>query len=78
MMRTAAVAAVVLLAAAPVAGAVNPPVANPAATPPQGTAGPTAGMSQRSECVTTGVRPGSDPAAVSANQTMLNLTGALT
>lgn len=78
MMRTAAVAAVVLLAAAPVAGAVNPPVADPAATPPQGTAGPTAGMSQRSECVTTGVRPGSDPAAVSANQTMLNLTGAST
>ena len=39
MMRTAAVAAVVLLATAPVAGAVNPPVADPATPPPQGTAG---------------------------------------
>jgi membrane-anchored mycosin MYCP len=78
MMRTAAVAAVVLLVTAPVAGAVNPPVADPATPPPQGTAGPTAGMSQRSECVTTGIRPGSDPAAVSANQVMLNLAGALT
>lgn len=78
MMRAAAIAAVVLLASAPVAGAVNPPVADPAATPAQGTAGPTAGMSQRSECVTTGIRPGSDPGAVSTNQTMLNLTGAAT
>src|SRR5262249_8750991 len=34
--------------------------------------------SQRSECVTTGVRPGSDPGAVSTNQTMLNLAGAST
>ncbi|NTY61240.1 type VII secretion-associated serine protease mycosin [Mycolicibacterium sphagni] len=76
MMRTAAVAAVVLLVTAPVAGAVNPPVADPAAQPPQGTAGPIAGMSQRSECVTTGIRPGSDVGAVSANQTMLNLDGA--
>jgi membrane-anchored mycosin MYCP len=76
MMRTAAVAAVVLLVTAPVAGAVNPPVADPAAQPPQGTAGPTAGMSQRSECVTTGIRPGSDVGAVSANQIMLNLAGA--
>lgn len=78
MMRTAAVAAVVLLVTAPVAGAVNPPVADPAAQPPQGTAGPTAGMSQRSECVTTGIRPGSDVGAVSANQTMLNRGGAET
>jgi len=78
MMRAAAVAAVVLLVTAPVAGAVDPPVADPAATPPQGTAGPTGGMSQRSECVTTGIRPGTDPGAVSANQTMIDLTGALT
>jgi membrane-anchored mycosin MYCP len=76
MMRTAAIAAVVLLVTAPVAGAVNPPVADPAAPPPQGTAGPTAGMSQRSDCVTTGIRPGSDAGAVSANQTMLNIAGA--
>ncbi|BBY63541.1 mycosin-3 [Mycolicibacterium helvum] len=75
-MRTAAVAAVVLLVTAPVAGAVSPPVADPGAQPPQGTVGPTAGMSQRSECVTTGIRPGSDVGAVSANQIMLNLTGA--
>ncbi|SBS79749.1 Peptidase S8 and S53 subtilisin kexin sedolisin [uncultured Mycobacterium sp.] len=76
MMRTAAIAAVVLLLTAPVAGAVNPPVADPAAPPPQGTAAPTAGMTQRSECVTTGIRPGSDVGAVSANQTMLNIAGA--
>jgi membrane-anchored mycosin MYCP len=76
MMRTAAIAAVVLLVTAPVAGAVNPPVADPAAPPPPGTAGPTAGMSQRSDCVTTGIRPGSDAGAVSANQTMLNIAGA--
>jgi membrane-anchored mycosin MYCP len=78
MMRAAAVAAVVLLVTAPVAGAVEPPVADPATPPPPGTAGPTGGMSQRSDCVTTGVRPGSDPAAVSANQAMLNLAGAVT
>ncbi|QEN16965.1 type VII secretion-associated serine protease mycosin [Mycolicibacterium sp. ELW1] len=76
MMRAAAVAAVVLLVAAPAAGAVNPPVADPGAQPPAGTAGPTAGMSQRSECVTTGLRPGSDPAGVSPNQKMLDLAGA--
>lgn len=76
MMRTAAATAVVLLVTAPVAGAVNPPVVDPGAQPPAGTAGPTGAMSQRSECVTTGVRPGSDPAAVTANQTMLDLSGA--
>jgi membrane-anchored mycosin MYCP len=76
MMRTAALAAVVLLVTAPVAGAVDPPVADPAAPPPPGSVGPTGGMAQRSECVTTGIRAGTDPAAVPANQTMLNLSGA--
>ncbi|MCX2932590.1 type VII secretion-associated serine protease mycosin [Mycobacterium sp. CVI_P3] len=76
MIRPAVIAAVVLLVAAPVAGAVNPPVADPATPPPPGTAGPTAGMSQRSECVTTGIRPGSDPGAVNPNQVMLDLAGA--
>jgi membrane-anchored mycosin MYCP len=78
MMRAAAVAAVVLLVTAPVAGAVDPPVADPATPPPPGTAGPTGAMSQRSECVTTGIRPGTDPGEVSANQMMLNLSGAQT
>ncbi|KAA0111302.1 type VII secretion-associated serine protease mycosin [Mycolicibacterium sp. P1-5] len=76
MMRAAAAAAVVLLVTAPVAGAVAPPVVDPGAQPPSGTPGPTTAMSQRSECVTTGVRPGSDPAAVTANQAMLDLAGA--
>lgn len=76
MMRAAAVAAVVLLVTAPAAGAVDPPVADPATPPPPGAAGPTGGMSQRSECVTTGIRPGSDPGVVTANQTMLDLAGA--
>ncbi|GAY17429.1 type VII secretion-associated serine protease [Mycobacterium sp. shizuoka-1] len=71
-------AAVVLIVTAPVAGAVAPPAVDPAALPPAGTAGPTAGMSQRSECVTTGMRPGSAPGQLSANQTMLNLSGAQT
>ena len=76
MMRIAAAAAAALLVTAPVAGAVNPPVADPAAQPPAGTAGPTVAMSQRAECVTTGIRPGSDPDRVSANQVMLDLVGA--
>jgi membrane-anchored mycosin MYCP len=76
MMRTAALAAVVLLVTAPVAGAVDPPVVDPGAQPPAGTAGPAGAMSQRSECVTTGIRPGSDPGAVTANQAMLNLAAA--
>ncbi len=76
MMRIAAAAAAVLLVTAPVAGAVNPPVVDPGAQPPAGTASPTGTMSQRAECVTTGIRPGSDPAGVSANQAMLDLAGA--
>ncbi|APE17139.1 type VII secretion-associated serine protease mycosin [Mycobacterium sp. WY10] len=77
MMRTTAAAAVVLLITAPAAGAVSPPVVDPGVQPPVGTTGPTAGMAQRSECVTTGVRPGSDPGAVNANSAMLNLAGAV-
>ncbi|MGY4712623.1 type VII secretion-associated serine protease mycosin [Mycolicibacterium sp. CBM1] len=77
MMRLAAVAVVILVAGSAPAGAVSPPVADPGAVPPPGAAGPTASMRQRAECVTTGVRPGTDPAAVSPNQVMLNLAGAL-
>lgn len=76
MIRAAALIAVTLLSTAPVAGAISPPVADPATPPPPGTAGPTAGMTQRAECVTTGIRPGSDPTVVTANQLMLNLTSA--
>ncbi len=76
MIRAAALIAVVLLVSAAPAGAVSPPAVD-AATPPPGTAGPTTAMSQRADCVTTGVRPGTDPAGVSPNQVMLNLAGAL-
>lgn len=76
MMRTAAVLAVALLAAAPSAAALSPPVVDPAAPLPSGTAGPVAAMSQRAQCVATGLRPGIDPAAASANLRMLNLTAA--
>lgn len=75
MIRTAALIAATLLSTAPVAGAIPAPVADPAAPPPPGTGGPTAGMTQRAECVTTGIRPGSDPTVVTANRVMLNLDG---
>lgn len=76
MIRAAALIAVVLLVSAAPAGAVSPPVVDPATSPPPGNAGPTTAMSQRADCVTTGIRPGSDPAGVSPNQAMLNLAGA--
>jgi membrane-anchored mycosin MYCP len=75
MIRAAALAAVVLLVSAAPAGAVSPPVADPATPAPPGVAGLIVAMSQRAECVTTGIRPGSDPLALSPNQIMLNLPG---
>lgn len=76
MIRPAALVAVVLLATAAPAGAVSPPAADPSTPPPPGSAGPVTAMSQRAECVTTGIRPGSNPVGLSPNQLMLNLAGA--
>lgn len=60
------------------AGAIPPPEVEPAATPPAGSAGPVEAMAQRNPCVTSGVIPGSDPAAVSPNQLSLDLAEAWT
>lgn len=74
--RCAVAGAAVLLAAAPSAWAISPPEVDPNFEPPPGTTGPEAPMSQRGECVTTGVTQGFDDAAVPAAQSMLNLAGA--
>lgn len=74
--RCTAVGAAVLLAACPSAWAISPPEVDPNFAPPSGSAGPETPMSQRGECVTTGVTPAFDAAAVPAAQTMLNLAGA--
>jgi membrane-anchored mycosin MYCP len=60
----------------PAALAITQPKIEPDVVPPSGAAGPVAPMTQRGACVVAGVLPGSDPGAVSANQTMLNLAGA--
>nr|WP_179968581.1 type VII secretion-associated serine protease mycosin [Mycolicibacterium helvum] len=66
----------VLLAMSPSASALDPPAVDGATSPPQDTTGPGTAMSQRSECMMTGVVPETDPAAASVNQEMLNLSGA--
>lgn len=72
----AAVSAVVALIGCPPAGAISPPVVDPQAGPPPGSAGPLQPMMQRTACSTTAVMPGTDPGAVSVNQLALNLSGA--
>jgi len=78
-LRTLLAAVTVPLAVAavscPAAGAITPPEVDPAAVPPSGADGPVQPMAQRSPCVATGLLPGTDPAAVSPNQSMLNLSG---
>ncbi len=71
---TAAVAAALI--ASPAAGAIPPPQVDPGTPPPSGAAGPVQPMSQRAACTVTGVIPGTDPGAVSPNQSTLNLTEA--
>jgi membrane-anchored mycosin MYCP len=66
------IGAVVLLSC-PAAGAVTPPAVDAAAAPPTGAAGPVQPMALRTPCVTTGVLPGTDPAAVNPNQVTLDL-----
>ncbi|MCI4676648.1 type VII secretion-associated serine protease mycosin [Candidatus Mycolicibacterium alkanivorans] len=70
-----AVGAVALLIS-PSAWAVSPPSVDPAAVPPVDSTGPAVPMAQRTECVTTGVIPGTTPGLVSANQQLLNLSEA--
>lgn len=58
---------------APAALALTPPVADEAALPPAGPAGPELEMSQRGQCLVFGAMEGFDPAAVPPSQAMLNL-----
>lgn len=60
----------------PSAGAITPPQVDGQVAPPAGAAGPVQPMALRTPCATTGVLPGSDPAAVNPNQVTLNLSGA--
>lgn len=78
VMRSAAAcsAAGLALAVSPPAGAVSPPSVDASVAPPAGTVGPTVPMAQRGECVVTGLRPGTNVAAVPAATRMLNLAEA--
>ncbi|MGZ4576597.1 MAG: type VII secretion-associated serine protease mycosin [Mycobacterium sp.] len=71
---TAALAAV--LWTCPSAMAIDQPKVDPAVPPPSGAPGPVEPMEQRGPCGTSGVIPGSDPAAVTPSQATLNLPGA--
>ncbi|MCV7257578.1 type VII secretion-associated serine protease mycosin [Mycobacterium shimoidei] len=57
----------------PPAAAISPPVVDPAVPPPNGAPGPVQPMEQRGECTVSGVMPGTDPGAITANQQMMNL-----
>lgn len=70
------VTAAVLAVGGPSAGAITPPEVDPAVAPPTGNAGPVQTMAQRSECVTSGVITGSDPAGISPNLLSLNISEA--
>jgi membrane-anchored mycosin MYCP len=58
------------------AWAISQPVVDPGLPPPPGAAGPVQPMEQRGPCAASGVIAGSDPAAVSPSQAMLNLPAA--
>lgn len=60
----------------PPASAIPQPVVDPGVQPPSGAAGPVQPMEQRGPCSASGVIPGSDPAAVTPSQAMLNLPAA--
>ncbi len=75
-LRSAAAGSAVLLALAPSAWAISPPVVDAGVAPPSGSTGPAVPMSQNVACATTGVIPGTDPATASPSQEMLNLAGA--
>jgi membrane-anchored mycosin MYCP len=64
-----------LLATSPSAWALNPPSVDAAVAPPAGSTRPTVPMTQRTECVTTGVMPGTEPGAATP-PAMLNLAAA--
>lgn len=65
-----------VIATAPPALAISPPVVDAAAPPPSGTPGPVQAMEQRGPCSVSGVLPGSDPGAPTPSQSLLNLPAA--
>jgi membrane-anchored mycosin MYCP len=73
---SAAAAALAVVLLSPPAAAVTPPEVDAQAVPPPGAPGPPQPMAQRSQCVSTGVLPGTDPGAVNPNQLALNLSEA--
>lgn len=75
-LATMTTVAAVAMAACPAAGAITPPQVDPGVAPPSGAAGPVSAFAQRSECVTAGVLPGTDPGVAGPNQAMLDLPGA--
>ena len=60
----------------PQAWAISPPTVDPGATPPTGTPGPGQPMQRVGPCTTSGVIPGSDPAAGTTSQAGMNLPAA--
>jgi membrane-anchored mycosin MYCP len=62
----------VLLSGTP-ALAINPPQVDPTVPPPDGAPGPVQPMDQRSECVASGILPGTDPGVATPGQLTLNL-----
>ncbi|CDO86585.1 subtilase [Mycobacterium triplex] len=60
----------------PQASAISQPVVDPGVAPPSGAAGPVQPMEQRGPCAISDVIGGSDPAAVTPSQAMLNLPAA--
>nr|WP_275080650.1 S8 family serine peptidase [Mycolicibacter sinensis] len=64
------------LAGMPVAGAIDPPVVDPGALPPDGTPGPPQTMRQTSYCTEVGVLPNTDFRVQPAYMDMLNLAEA--
>jgi membrane-anchored mycosin MYCP len=78
-LRLAAAGLTATLLACPAAWAISPPVVEGETAPPAGSTGPAVPMTQRTECVTTGVIPGTldAPTGIAAPaQTMLNFAGA--
>jgi len=60
----------------PQAMAISPPTVESGTPPPSGTPGPGQPMERLGPCTTSGVIPGSDPAAVTPSQDILNLPAA--
>ena len=71
--------AVVLTAAlwtCPAALAINRPVVDPGAAPPNGAPGPVQPMQKNGDCTSSGILPGTDPGVATPNQQMMDPTAA--